>query len=111
MPSDSAEAGKDALSQVILEYKELFSKFLDGGVATGRAPVPEGPEAGANNLKASAYFLDAVIAGCCEIRLDDWTTAENLGHRHVFVFVLEFEREPKPDEPGVLWLPGANLVR
>ncbi len=111
MPSDSAEAGKDALSQVILEYKELFSKFLDGGVATGRAPVPEGPEARANNLKASAYFLDAVIAGCCEISLDDWTTAENPGHRHAFVFVIEFGREPKPGEPGDLWIRGTNVAR
>src|SRR5260370_36906044 len=96
MPSDSAEAGKDALSQVILEYKELFSKFLDGGVATGRAPVHECPEARANNLKASAYFLDAVIAGCCEISLDDWTTAENPRHSHTFIFIIAYIRIPTP---------------
>src|SRR5260370_18183564 len=100
MPSDSAEAGKDALSQVILEYKELFSKFLDGGVATGLAPVPQGPQAQANTLNASPYFHDAVIAGCGEINLVDWPTAEHPGHPHPFALLIVFRRAPMPSEPA-----------
>jgi hypothetical protein len=36
-------------------------------VAAARAPVPDDPPARARNLKASAYFLDATLAGVCRI--------------------------------------------
>jgi ferredoxin len=86
-------------------------KHLDGEVAPARAPVPEDPLARARNLKASAYFLDATLAGVCEIQKGDWLPEEHPAHNHAFVFLVEFGREPKPGEPGADWIRGTNAAR
>jgi ferredoxin len=86
-------------------------KHLDGEVAPARAPVPEDPLARARNLKASAYFLDATLAGVCRIEDSDWLAAQHPDHAHAFVFLVEFGREPKPGEPGADWIRGTNAAR
>jgi ferredoxin len=86
-------------------------KHLDGEVAPARAPVPEDPLARARNLKASAYFLDATLAGVCRIEDSDWLEAQHPDHTHAFVFLVEFGREPKPGEPGADWIRGTNAAR
>ena len=101
-------ASTGSISAVLPEYFDLFCAFLDGPVAPARAPVPEDIQLRANNLKASAYFLDAAIAGCCALRDSDNAPA---GHTHAFVFLIEFGREPAEGAPGDTWIRGTNAAR
>jgi len=110
-PADAHPAGPSAIVAAIPEYRELFARFLDGAVAPARAPVPGDLAARARNLKASAYFLDATLAGVCEIAPGDWLAGEAPAHTHAFVFLVEFGREPNANEPGAEWIRGANVAR
>lgn len=110
MPADAVEAAPDSAAGSIRDYAELFAGMLDGQPAPGRASVPEDPAVRAENLKASAYFLDATIAACCEIDPADRTGLPE-GHTHALVFAVEFGREPAAGEPGDLWIRGTNAAR
>ena len=110
-PGDSGCAGAAAIAHACPEYLDLFRQLLDGPVAHARAPVPDDPLTRANNLKASAYFLDAAIAGCCAIEDNDWLAGQRLPHSHALVFVVEFGREPQTDGPGAEWISGSNTAR
>ncbi len=111
-PRDRHAASADSINAVLPEYFNLFAKFLSGPVAPAKAPIPDDVLVRANNLKASAYFLDATIAGCCTLQPEDVAGAPTLaGHSHAFVFLIEFGREPKPDEPGAEWIRGTNVAR
>jgi ferredoxin len=111
MPADAAPAGRDSILPAIPEYRDLCIKFLDGAPAAKRAPVPDDLVTRARNLKASAYFLDATLAGVCRIEAGDWLGAEHPAHTHAFVFLIEFGREPKVGEPGDAWIRGTNAAR
>jgi len=111
MPQDADTPSHDAISFVLPEYFALFSKFLDGNVAPERAPVPNDPQLRANNLKASAYFLDAVIAGVCELQDSDWLVDDHAPHHYAFVFVVLFGRDANPGDPGDSWIRGTNAAR
>ncbi|MCC2099049.1 MAG: Fe-S protein, partial [Hyphomicrobiales bacterium] len=106
----NAETGH-SVAGVIAEYQDLFGRLLQGDVAPGKAPVPDDPSIRAGNLKASAYFLDAGIVGCCAIEPGDWLDEPLTGHTHAVVMLIEFGREPKPGEPGAEWIHGANIER
>lgn len=108
MPADAHRTSSDSISAVLPEYFALFTRFLDGPVAPARAPVPEDAVLRANNLKASAYFLDATITSCCTLHPADGAPA---GHTHAFVFLIEFGREPAEGEPGDAWIRGTNAAR
>ena len=110
---DEANAGSaDSINAVLPEYFNLFAKFLTGPVAPAKAPIPDDVLVRANNLKASAYFLDAIIAGCCTLKPGDFADGKNpTGHTHAFVFLIEFGREPQAHEPGADWIRGANVAR
>ena len=111
-PRDTARASADSIAAVFPEYFSLFTKFLAGPVAPAKAPVPDDALVRANNLKASAYFLDATIAGCCALRAGDIAPGSSaVGHTHGFVFLIEFGREPKAGEPGDAWIRGTNVAR
>ena len=111
MPTDTAAAGAESIAQAIPEYRALCASFLDADAAPARAPVPDDPLARARNLKASAYFLDATLAGVCAIEASDWTVAAHPAHTHAFVFLIEFGREPAVGEPGAAWILGTNAAR
>jgi ferredoxin len=111
MPGDAAVPHADSILAAIPEYRELCSKHLDGEAAKARAPVPDDPLLRARNLKASAYFLDATLAGVCRLDPTDWTSLEPPAHTHAFVFLIEFGREPKSGEPGDTWIRGSNAAR
>ncbi len=110
-PEDSSKPSPDAILAAIPEYRELCVRFFDGEVAPKRAPLPEDGLVRAGNLKASAYFLDATLAGVCMIEPPDWVAAGHPPHTHAFVFLVEFGREPKAGEPGAEWIRGTNAAR
>jgi ferredoxin len=121
-PQDAVRAEAESIAQALPEYLALFAQHLDGPVASARAPVPDGLLERANNLKASAYFLDATLAGVCALAAEDWMAPALPGaggaaqaavpvHTHAFVFLVEFGREPKPGDAGAAWMLGANAAR
>ena len=111
MPGDALPAGAHSLAGALPEYRELFAKYLRGVPAAARAPVPDDLLARSRNLKASAYFLDATLAGVCEIDATDWTAPEHPAHTHALVFLVEFGREPRAGESGADWICGSNAGR
>jgi ferredoxin len=110
-PADRHAAGPDAVSGALPEYRALFAQHLDGPVAPARAPVPDDLLTRSRNLKASAYFLDATLAGVCDLLPQDWHGDDARPHQHAFVLLVEFSREPAPDEPGAAWIRGSNAER
>jgi ferredoxin len=110
-PADVAAAGPESIAAALPEYRELFAKYLDGEVARSRAPVPGDLLRRAQNLKASAYFLDVTLAGTCRIEDADWVAKAHPPHTHAFVFLVEFGRETKTGEPGDAWIRGTNAAR
>jgi reductive dehalogenase len=111
MPLEPNACGQGSIVDATKEYSALFATLLDGPIANGRAPVTDDPVKRAENLKASAYFMDATIVGCCEIRTSDWTGQILEQHTHALVFLIEFGREPLPGEPGDSWIRGSNIAR
>ena len=112
MPPEVNAAASDAsIIDSAREYSGLFATLLEGPIAPARAPIPADPVKRAENLKAAAYFLDASVVGCCEIKPDDWLGAMPQQYTHALVFLIEFGREPEPGEPGDLWIRGTNIAR
>jgi hypothetical protein len=111
VPRDEHLPCEDAVLHVIPEYISLFSRYLAAAPAAAEAPVSPDPSIRANNLKAHAYFLDAVLVGCCQIQPGDWRTVDPPGHHYACVFAVEFGREPRSGEPGDRWIRGCNVAR
>jgi ferredoxin len=111
MPRDVHKEASDSIAPALKEHLDFCVRYLDGEMAPARAPVPEDFLARAKNLKASAYFLDATLAGVCRIEEADWLGANHPAHTHAFVFLVEFGREPAPGEPGADWILGTNALR
>jgi ferredoxin len=109
--AEATTPGELAIAHAIPEYSRLFSALLTGSTAAVKAPVPDDRATRANNLKSHAYFLDAALVGCCELHDDDWLVSERPEHRYACVFVVEFGREPRVDEPGYSWIAGSNIAR
>ena len=110
-PGDLSVAGPDSVAGAVPEYRQLFASFLDGAQAPARAPVPDDLAVRSKNLKATAYFLDATLAGVCRLGAGDWQVGEAPAHTHAFVFLIEFGREPAAGEPGGDWIRGSNVAR
>lgn len=111
LPTDVAQAGLHAMAGALPEVRALFGRHLDGAVAPARAPVPDDLLARSRNLKASAYFLDATLAGVCELQARDWLEPDPPPHSHALVLLVEFSREPQPGEPGAEWIRGTQAER
>jgi reductive dehalogenase len=112
MPPEVNAAASDAsIIDSAREYSGLFAALLEGPIAPAHAPIPADPVKRAENLKAAAYFLDASVVGCCEIKPDDWPGAMRQPYTHALVFLIEFGREPEAGEPGDLWIRGTNIAR
>jgi reductive dehalogenase len=105
-PTDAAPPLPEGIAPAIPEYLALLRGLMDGPVARTQAPVPAELQARSDNLKASAYFLDATLAGVCELH-----AGEAGSHRFALVFLIEFSREAHADEPGARWLQGCNAAR
>lgn len=107
-PGERQVAGPDAFAAALPEYLGLIAGLMDGPVAPGQAPIPDDGETRARNLKSSAYFLDATLAGVCALGPTDGAPA---GHTHALVFLVEFGPEPAPGEPGADWIRGTSAAR
>jgi ferredoxin len=110
-PADAHAPGADAMHAALEEYRALFDQHLDGVVAAQRAPVPDDLVVRSHNLKASAYFLDATLAGVCELASPDWLAAPHPAHSHAVVLLVECSRDPQPGEPGAAWTRGTAAER
>jgi ferredoxin len=111
LPPEPNQAGTNSVRESLREYLELFSTLLQGPTAAAQAPVTEDPRRRSENLLASAYFLDATLAGCCEIQRGDWLCEAPPDHRFGLIFLVEFAREPPHREPGDEWIRGSNALR
>ena len=109
-PKDRYSAGPSSLNDALATYQTLFEQYLGGETANARAPLPEDLSVRSKNLKASAYFLDATLAGVCAVDSIDFVTNAP-EHTHALIFLIEFSREPKSDEPGASWIHGSNKAR
>ena len=110
-PTDQYAAGPSSLTDALATYQALFEQHLEGETAIARAPLPKDLSLRSKNLKASAYFLDATLAGVCKLEASDFLTGPPLSHTHAFIFLIEFAREPKTQEPGAVWIHGSNKAR
>ncbi len=105
-PGDPQPSGPAAIRLVLPEYLALYRQYLDGEVASARAPLPDDRSIRSANLKASAFFLDATLAGICALQADDFSGPSE--HQFALVFLIEFGREPALGEPGAAWIHGSN---
>jgi ferredoxin len=90
---------ENGLSGHIANYYDLFAPLRDGEVADKTAPLPDDGEAVANEIKASAVFLDATAVGICGI------TGTNGVHqpRKAIVLAVEVPRAIEADNPAGGW--------
>ena len=109
-PKDQYPAGPNSLNHALSTYQTLFEQYLDGEKANACAPLPDNLSVRSKNLKASAYFLDATLAGVCAIEATDFLS-DTPKHTHALIILVEFSREPKSGEPGANWLHGSNKAR
>ncbi len=110
-PKDKNPAGPNSINEALSTYQALFENYLDGEIASSRAPIPDDLSLRSKNLKACAYFLDATLAGVCAIDSLDGAPEKALKHTHALIFLVEFSREPKSSEPGAAWIHGSNKAR
>jgi ferredoxin len=112
LPMEPNPASADSIVESLREYSALFATLCDGATAAQPAPVTTNPVLRSENLKATAYFLDATLVGCCALEERDWVgTTRCPSHTHALVFLIEFAREPAPGEPGSEWIRGTNVAR
>ena len=111
VPVDSNPSAPDSMAEHANEYAQLFSGFLDGPVAPPGDGIPDDLEKRAENLKASAYFLDVSIVGTCRLDDADWLGKIDPSHKYGLIFAVEFGREPKLGEAGDRWIRGTNVAR
>ena len=96
------------LGRIVNEYIALFEQFRAEDPAPERAPYPPDPQRLANELKANCHFLDASLAGCCEIPDCAWTSARIEGHRWALAVLVEYARLPEPGNPAREWIAGSE---
>jgi reductive dehalogenase len=92
---------------VAAAYQRLFSQFKEGKAAAQTAPLPEDLGPRAVDLKGAAYFLDASMAGICEIPDRAWLQPpENTTQRHALVILLEHAQLPEQSNLANSWIGG-----
>jgi reductive dehalogenase len=114
-PPDLAAARDDfpapsttPLGRIVNEYIALFEQFRAEPPASERAPYPADPLRLANELKANCYFLNASLAGCCEVPESAWLGAPVAAHRYALAIVVEFGRAPEAGNLAREWVRGAE---
>ena len=96
------------LGRIVNEYVSLFEQFRAEPPAPESAPYPPDPLRLANELKANCYFLNASLAACCAIAESAWLGSRIEGHRHALAILVEFGRDPEPDNLAADWVRGSE---
>jgi len=98
------EASADLLARAAGRYREIFARFIEGGVAPARAPLPEALEPRVVDIKGCAYFLDASQVGICRIPDSAWLSGSRQpGHDFAVVILVEHARPPETDNLAHGW--------
>lgn len=98
-----------------LHWKQLSAHR--GEAAPETAPVPDDPEAMARHIKALCYFLDADIAGICEMPEWAWYSHDFEGkpietaHKYAIVVVIDQNWESFEGSSGDDWISGGMSYR
>ncbi len=94
-----------ALAKAAERYHEIFARFVEGKVAPAKAPVGDDPMPRVVDIKGAAYFLDASLAGICEVPASAWLPGvEPPAHGYAVVVLVEHERLPEPDNLAHHWV-------
>ncbi len=101
-------AAATPLGRIVNEYIALFEQYRCEPPAPERAPYPRDPRRLANELKANCYFLNASLAGCCEIPASAWLGAPRQGERWALAILVELARDPEPGNLAREWVRGAE---
>ena len=101
-------ASQTPLGRIVNEYIGLFEQFRAEDPAPELAPYPRDARRLANELKANCYFLNASLAACCSIPEAAWNGACIAGHTCALAVVVEFGRDPEPDNPAAVWVRGSE---
>lgn len=96
------------LGRIVNQYIALFEQFRAEDPAPERAPYPANPRRLASELKANCYFLDASLAGCCELPEAAWTGPRIAGHRYALAIAVELARDPEPGNLAADWVRGSE---
>ncbi|MCX7962037.1 MAG: Fe-S protein [Burkholderiales bacterium] len=99
---------RTALGRIVNDYIALFEQFRAEPAAPERAPYPRDPQRLANELKANCYFLDATLAGCCEVPASAWTGPKRPEERWALAIAVEFGREPDAEDLAARWVRGSE---
>ena len=102
------ERSEAPLGRIVNEYIALFEQFRSEPAAAERAPYPGDPQRLANELKANCYFLNASLAACCRIPDAAWRAAPIAGHCHALAILVEYGRDPEPDNLAADWVRGSE---
>jgi ferredoxin len=108
---DGVAESAQGVGPALAEYQALLGGLLAGAPAPAQAPVPADLQERANNLLASAHFMDADLAGVCLLRADELPGGAPLGHTHALVFLVQFGPDAHASEPGLAWVAGTQAAR
>jgi reductive dehalogenase len=98
------EAPSGLLALAARKYRNIFAKLADGPAAPARAPVGEDLLRRVMDLKGSAYFLDASLAGICAVPANAWVPiCENPAHGFALVVLVEHGRLPEAGNLAHEW--------
>ncbi len=104
-PRRNGAAAPSGIGAAALEYLRFFEGFRDGDVAPAQAPVPDDPQALANELKSAAYFMDASQVGVCRIPENAWYDGQqDLGHDTAFVILVEHGQPVEVGSRAAAWI-------
>lgn len=104
-------------AEVANDYNDLLDQWQDGTPAKEKAPIAEDPLDLTQQMKAASYFMDASMVGACEIPEAAWFAETESGetmtpyHGNALVIVVEYVREPEPENLAAEWLRDAQAER
>jgi len=85
-------------------YRLLFDSLRADSPADARAPVPDDLDRCTQDIKGSAYFLDASQVGVCELFDSSWLSDSTpLPHTRAIVIMIEHSRAPEKETLADSW--------
>ncbi|MCE2481559.1 MAG: Fe-S protein, partial [Alphaproteobacteria bacterium] len=93
------------LVDAVDRYREIYAGFVDGEAAPAPAPLPDGLERRAADIKGGAYFMDASQVGICGLPHNAWCAeAAPSAHDHAVVVLVEHGRLPERGNLARSWV-------